>query len=276
MIFANARRNIKIYSSLYVHFVYLVSMELLKRKDLPNFGYLKNIKFDINEITTHCQKENLFNFDDYADIQVSSNSKMKEFVLSNSYSKSNFFTENAAAYLEGNCYKQKYFTELNLKIIDQNKIKDFGEKKNSIFFRQKRLNKSFHDYDPIADELNYTKRNHLVKGIFEKILDSFQSQVTRVRLAYLAPHFKLKPHIDYDPSYITRYHIPILTNKLCHMHVIRNNQTHSANFPADGRVYFLNAGLKHWAENNSDFPRLHLILDTHGQLDLQESLVEYV
>jgi hypothetical protein len=51
-------------------------------------------------------------------------------------------------------------------------------------------------------------------------------------------------------------------------------KTHSTNFPADGRVYFLNTGMKHWAVNSSDNPRLHLIIDVHGQEELK-NLVPY-
>ena len=42
----------------------------------------------------------------------------------------------------------------------------------------------------------------------------------------------------------------------------------NAHFPADGRAYFFNTGLKHWAENNSKFPRIHLIVDLQSTDDL--------
>ena len=38
--------------------------------------------------------------------------------------------------------------------------------------------------------------------------------------------------------------------------------------PADGRIYFFNQGLKHWVKNYSNHPRLHLIIDVHGQNEL--------
>ena len=39
-------------------------------------------------------------------------------------------------------------------------------------------------------------------------------------------------------------------------------------FPADGKIYFLNTGHIHWAENNSDEERIHLIVDTKDQTDI--------
>ena len=48
----------------------------------------------------------------------------------------------------------------------------------------------------------------------------------------------------------------------------RSGKIVKKHFPADGRVYFLNTGLKHWAENNSNEGRIHLIVDTKNQEDL--------
>jgi len=100
-------------------------------------------------------------------------------------------------------------------------------------------------------------------------LNMFKGNLARVRLAYLSPNFSLKPHVDYDPSYITRYHIPLLTNEDCLMCVKVKGVEKNIHFPADGNVYFLNAGHIHWAENNSNEGRIHLIVDTKNQEDLQ-------
>ena len=250
---------------------------MFNRKNLPCFGYLHNRDVNVKSILKLCEKLDLLDFDKYRDIQYSSASKMSHFVLANSFNKKNFFTEDHQVDLEGECYKQKYLTEIDPEILSSGQQqKQLPETlRNSIFFRKRRLLKSDINYDPISDELSYGHRNDLVQGIFSEILDAFQSKVTRVRLAYLAPNFSIKPHVDYDPSYITRYHIPILTNKDCRMHVIRNNLESSCHFPADGRIYFFNSGLKHWASNNSKFPRLHLIIDTHGQADLQNCLLDF-
>ena len=228
------------------------------------------MKFPIREIIELCQKLDLLNFENYNDIKVSSNSKQSLFVKVNAFNKNNFFKETEALDLEGEKYRQIYLTELDPKYLDQ--PLDLSAN-NSRMSRQRRLDKNSESYNPVADELNYNTRNALVTGLFEKILDSFSDKVTRVRLAYLAPNFSIKPHVDYDPSYITRLHLPILTNDQCQMHVFRNNIEYRAHYPADGRIYFLNAGLKHYASNTSNEPRLHLIIDMHGQDSLKD-LVE--
>ena len=101
-------------------------------------------------------------------------------------------------------------------------------------------------------------------GEIKTLLNKFIAPLARVRFACLMPGFSINPHIDYDPYYITRFHIPIITNKDCMMCTVEGN----AHFPADGRAYFFNTGLKHWAENNSKFPRIHLIVDLQSTDDL--------
>ena len=85
---------------------------------------------------------------------------------------------------------------------------------------------------------------------------------------YLGPGHKIEPHIDYDPSFITRYHIPVITNSEVKMYIEKQGHQHEQHLPADGRVYFFNAGFKHWVKNNSELARLHLIVDVHGQQEL--------
>ena len=236
------------------------------RKQLPNFGVLKDYNVNIAELIEFCFTNNYFDTALYNDINVSSNSFMKDFVIANSFSKENFFKDSNEDFLESQKYKQRYLTE-----IDSSKNwKDIKNEKNTtIFTRTKRLNKESNEYNPKADEYNYGKRNELVIGEVEKVLNIFKSELARVRFAYLAPNFSLKPHVDYDPSYITRFHIPLVTNKKCLMGVKKKNIDYRVHFPADGRIYFLNAGHIHWAENNSNVNRIHLIVDTKTQEDLQ-------
>lgn len=240
------------------------------RKELPNFGYIANVSFPIEEILKLCAELDLLNFENYNDIKVSSNSKQSLFVKVNAFNKNSFFKEEDAEDLEGERYRQIYLTELDPKYLDM--PLDLSSN-NSRMNRQRRLDSKSANYNPVADELNYNTRNHLVQGLFEKILDSFDDKVTRVRLAWLSPNFSIKPHVDYDPSYITRLHLPIITNPDCYMHVFRNNVEYKTHYPADGRLYFLNAGLKHFASNQSNEGRLHLIVDMHGQESLK-NLVE--
>ena len=243
------------------------------RKQLPEFGVLKGYNINISALLEFCHINGYFDVDMYNDINVSSNSFMKGFVIANSFSKENFFKDSSEDYLESQVYKQRYLTELN--DTDMSKARETYVEKNhvpiksTIMSRTRRLNSSSKKYLPEADEHNYGKRNELVVGEIEKVLDMFKGNLARVRLAHLSSNFSLKPHVDYDPSYITRFHIPLITNKDCLMCVRKRKEDFKVHFPADGRVYFLNAGHIHWAENNSNEGRIHLIIDTKTQEDLQ-------
>ena len=248
------------------------------RKQLPNFGVLNNYKVDIEQLLKFCFKNNYFDTDLYNDINVSSNSFMKGFVIANEFCRESFFKDSSEDYLESQVYKQRYLTELHDNDLTKAR-QDYVQEnhvpiKSTIMSRTRRLDSSSKTYKPEADERNYGKKNELVIGEVEKVLNMFKGKLARVRFAYLAPNFSLKPHIDYDPSYITRFHIPLITNKKCLMGVKKNNVEYRTHFPADGRVYFLNAGQIHWAENNSNVNRIHLIVDTQNQDDLQD-LTEY-
>lgn len=235
------------------------------RKQLPCIGYLSNKKFNIDKILEHLQQNNLLDFNKYSDIQYSANSKHQSFLVSNEYCKTNFFTESSAENMEGELYKQLYLTD-----FDTSKSSNRVNLHNTnIFERTKRLNPSDARYLPEADELNYGVRNSYVTGILSDILDSFDSKITRVRLAYLSANFEIKPHVDYDPSYIVRFHLPLITNEQVIMGFERKGQTLTYNLPADGKIYFFNSGIKHWVKNNSQQGRLHLIIDVHGQKELQ-------
>lgn len=251
------------------------------RKELPALGVVKDIKIDIKSLVEYCVDKNLLDVDIYEDIKVAqyplvkgnnipsshfnTNKGMQDFTTVNSYSKENFFKEEDADFLQGDKYKQLYLTEFD----STKRSGNVSSNETNIFQRSKRLNPDHPSYLPEADEYNYGIRNSLVCGEIEKVLDCFKSPLSRVRFANLSPNFKLKPHIDYDPSYITRYHIPLKTNENCLMCVFdKNGNPVKKHFPANGQVYFLNTGLKHWAENNSNENRIHLIVDTKNQEDL--------
>lgn len=239
---------------------------MLNRKQLPFAAKLNNIKVDVNLVLAHCSENNLLDISKYNDIQYSAKSKHQSFLVSNEFCKTNFFTESDAENLEGERYKQLYLTDFD-ETKSSNKVSLHS---TNIFERTKRLDPNDLRYLPEADELNYGVRNKYATGPFEDILNSFKSKITRVRLAYLTAGFSIKPHVDYDPSYITRYHIPLITNDNIIMGFTHKNVDYMYNMPADGSVYFFNSGIKHWVENNSSEDRLHLIVDTHGQDDLYD------
>jgi len=236
------------------------------RKNLPAYARV-NKTVELESLREFCIANGYTDYDKFNDIKYSANSKHQAFLIANECSKESFFKEDTAKFLEGELYKQLYLTDIDPEKVITSK-EQLTATTQSIFSRSKRLDPNSPHYVPEADELNYTHRNQHVKGVFEDILNSFSSQVTRVRLAVLMPGFDIKPHVDYDPSYITRYHVPIFTSEEVVFGVKEKGKDIEFTMPADGSVYFLNTGLLHWVANNSNEPRLHLIVDTHGQDDL--------
>jgi hypothetical protein len=243
------------------------------RKELPRIGFLKHRTLDVNSVVEYLEAQGLLNYQAYNDIKASHRSKYKDFVVLNSFCKNSFFKESAAADLEGEEYVQLYLTDFD----ESKRANDFPVENiyTTVFSRQKRLNADSANYVPEADELNYGVRNNLVAGVLSEILDGFQDRVTRVRLACLKAHSEIRAHVDYDPSYICRFHIPLITNSNVKMYLERHKEIAEYHMPSDGRIYFFNSGLKHWVRNLSDHDRLHLIVDVHGQTDLEniETLV---
>lgn len=239
------------------------------RKQLPCFGYLDNRHINIQQLIQYLQDQGLLDWDRYTDIKYSANSRHQAFVVANEFCKDNFFKEPDAPIMEGELYRQLYLTD-----FDTAKASTGVSLHNTnIFERTKRLDPSDPRYLPEADELNYGVRNELASGPLATILDEFESKITRVRLAYLSKNFEISAHVDYDPSYIVRYHIPIITNPAVKMFMQRGDKVVEQHLPADGKIYFFNSGVKHWVRNDSDQGRLHLIVDVHGQGEL-EHLVE--
>jgi hypothetical protein len=242
----------------------------LNRKQLPNFGRLKDFKVDNAALLQAMQATGLLDFNLYNDIDATQNGRYSNFTVANSFNKRNFFTSDAS--LKGEEYRQLYLTD------PEDSIKDMiaTEHSTTMLSRQKRLFSSKSNYDPVADELNYGKRNDRCNDAINELLDKFSAydKVTRVRLAWLRNNFSIKPHIDYDPSYIVRYHIPLITNEKCLFKITTKNQEFTTHFKDNGDVYFLNTGHIHWATNESDQDRLHLIVDVHGQNLLSEQMEE--
>lgn len=234
------------------------------RKQLPCFGYLDNFKIDMPALMTHLEVNGLLNFDNYNDINLKEQSAMKDFIVANEYCHSSFFKEDEAEIMNSDKFRHLMLTKFD----ESKRTNNVDFKFTSVYERQRRLDPSNPNYMPEADELNYGVRTELVTGEIEKILNMFTSKITRVRLAYIAGNHDLKPHVDYDPSYIVRYHIPIITNTGVSMYMKRNSQVYKKHLPADGRVYFFNTGIMHWVNNDSNQDRVHLIIDVHGQDEL--------
>jgi hypothetical protein len=241
---------------------------MLTRKQLPLYGKIKKT-VDLDRLIKYCVDRGYTNYDSFVDVQYGKNDKHSAFLQAHAYSKQNFFTEDESAeLLQGEKYKQLYLTEIfpNKMISSPEEI---SATSITMFSKNKRRLPTSGNYLPESDEHNYGYRNEHVKGVFEEIIDQFTSPVCRVRLAVLMPDFIIKPHVDYDPSYITRYHIPIITNEQVKFGGKIKETTTEYTMPADGSVYFFNSGHLHWVGNYGTEPRLHLIVDTNGQTDLE-------
>lgn len=248
-------------------------MTALNRKQLPPYAKLRR-KVDIEKIRQYCLENGYYDYSKFNDMKYADDNHHRAFLLGHQYCKDTYFKELEAPSLQGEMYKQLYFTE-----IDPNKLSkdtdEIIETSSTIYSRVRRFQKNSANYIPELDEHNYTARTPHAKGVFEDIMNSFNSPVGRVRLAVLMPKFEIKPHVDYDPSYIVRYHIPIITNDQVWFGIkTKEDKVVEFQMPADGSIYFFNSGLLHWVRNDSDEPRLHLIVDTINQSDFDENIFQ--
>lgn len=232
------------------------------RKELPAFIELKR-KVDLDGILQQCVEENLLDYDMFNDIKLSADSHYKNFLVGNSFSKNKFFISEGEQQLEGDLYKQLYLTGFKK---DDATVVSLEE--TTVKTRLRRLQETSKKYVPELDEHNYGAPTEYYRGVLKKELDLFKSPLTRVRLAVLMPGMTIKRHRDYDPSYICRYHIPLITNEGVEFGMSVDGEDVPFKMKADGSIYFFNSGLPHWVSNNGTEPRLHLIVDTNGQLDL--------
>lgn len=122
--------------------------------------------------------------------------------------------------------------------------------------------------DPKADERWYRKVKEDVPSYLREVLNSFTG-AHRTRFANLAPHSEVKPHIDYDTLYGVRLHIALETNEECfNGGWDKDGNEVREHIPADGSVWLVNPGVKHYAINGGDTPRNHLIISLDSQMVL--------
>jgi|TARA_R110001583_G_scaffold93157_2_gene235950 hypothetical protein len=238
--------------------------------NLPPFGYV-DININIDKFKEYCEQEKLIDPILYDNINVKMVegdhqggviSKHFDSAQRNKFRQGKDFVSPNKSYGDASYKQAEKYKQLHLTEFDISKKSDIVS--SNMVGSATRVSPESDDYIPEADEYNYGIKNFLVKGEIKTLLNKFIAPLARVRFACLMPGFSINPHIDYDPYYITRFHIPIITNKDCMMCTVEGN----AHFPADGRAYFFNTGLKHWAENNSKFPRIHLIVDLQSTDDL--------
>ena len=121
------------------------------------------------------------------------------------------------------------------------------------------------------DERHYNLIKDWVKGTYlEDILKTFKGEVTRARIAIMAPGAYVAEHIDYNTDYSIRFHIPITTNKDCGFYCIDKDGNKIEQTMEPGSCWFLNQGMRHSAWNKGTTTRSHIIVSVNGQEDLYE------
>ena len=125
--------------------------------------------------------------------------------------------------------------------------------------------------DPKADERWYRKVKDDVPPYLREVLNTFSGS-HRTRFANLAPNSEVKPHIDYDTTYGIRLHIALETNSKCfNGGWDKDGNEFKEHIPADGSVWMVNPGVKHYAINGGNTPRNHLIISLDSQKVLYDS-----
>ncbi len=121
--------------------------------------------------------------------------------------------------------------------------------------------------EPRADERWYRERYGDLPEYLHHVLDQLgEGKTHRARFAKLLPGCRIKPHIDYDTTYGIRLHIPVQTNDRCWFGGVGpDGSEEKHHMPADGSVWFINPGLRHWASNEGETERIHLIVSVDSQ-----------
>lgn len=119
--------------------------------------------------------------------------------------------------------------------------------------------------DTRADERWYRKVKDDVPPYLKEVLSYFPN-FHRSRFALLAANSEVKPHIDYDTLYGIRLHIALETNEHCvNGGFDKDGNKIEHHIPADGSVWFINPGVKHYAINGGSTNRNHLIISIDSQ-----------
>lgn len=243
-------------------------MKNLRRRNLPNFATLDNrYNFDVDKLLQSY----------YYSINKNKQDNLNHhFVINSVEDKNNkkFYGTDESGYEQVNLtsYNEIDSSDGYDKATWQwwNSRKDLDSKTKQWYYR-KALQQKLNGLESTF-ETSYDKINSLSDDYLKSILNKFKGKVTRVRWAVANPGMKMQPHIDYDTVYAVRYHLPIITNKEALICVDRHGEIEKINMKANGKVYFVNQGFKHWIENNSKDPRVHLIITVVGQEDLIDCL----
>jgi hypothetical protein len=244
------------------------------RKILPPFMVVDGLQIDTPKLIQELSSFQLFD-QDYTAARADVDNEENLFIKANLACKQFFNGNEEAGYTEINLSKPSY---------ESSKLNG-NDVQRDVFavYRTKRLDPSRPEYSEHADEKKHDlDPKYLTEGSeLQKVFNFFKGKPCRVRIARMRAGYHIKPHVDYDPSYIFRYHIPLMTNTRATLWAqVKKPEstpdTHlsdisAVHMPADGRVFWINTGILHWAENNGDTDRFHLLIDVTGDLE-QENI----
>lgn len=116
------------------------------------------------------------------------------------------------------------------------------------------------------DERFYRKPIDGIPEHTASVMKAFAPFVHRTRYTKLDAGQRIDEHVDYDTKYSVRLMMAIETNDSCtNSWRMADGSVQTVHIPADGSIWFINQGLPHWAANDGDNDRVHLILSVDSQ-----------
>lgn len=110
------------------------------------------------------------------------------------------------------------------------------------------------DFSEHLSEMQDLYIGQVVRDLYEQHDGKFQG---RANLLWLGPNRQYAFHND--PHTPHRYHVPLITNEECYF-LLRNTETYRIHMPAGTAWYLDPIRVDHTFVNNSETPRLHLLL----------------
>lgn len=255
-----------------------------KRHELPLMAKL-NFSIDIDRLLREFRefgyddwsKYNGLNYDKSQEDGLVVRRVLLEYFLSDKEKKER---EDKAIAEGGEAYKMLCLTEFNGDPEEASrnlaeKVKNGDVDPRTFARRMEKISDPNHpDYVPIADEKLYDKRNEYCKGYVAEIMDMLEEKighVARSRFAVLRAGEEIKPHLDINTDKAVRIHIPLITHEDCVFGLQGKKRTVEEHMPADGGIWFINQGFRHWVKNDSPVDRVHLVFVITGQEGILEA-----
>ena len=160
----------------------------------------------------------------------------------------------------GKDWKELTYHQMHLTDFDDNF--ELREKRES----GTKWDKSYMKGDKKYDERAYRKLLDDVPPYIKQIAESLGPNRTRVGMAKVVAGGGIDPHRDYDTTFSCRYHVAVKTNEESVFGFEKDGKEYEVHIPADGHLWFVNTGLKHWVYNrNQTEDRTHFIVNMDSQ-----------